>query len=172
MQRLGRHDFRRRTQGGGQTGDKLASLHASQTNIAIQMRQQKPRENVLLGLPHQRITNQASTGFIAPFAEPVLLQAAVGFVRQRALDQTCIQGRLQAVLAESGAVLQPQFFHAGQGGQRLLGQALEQGLDLVAHLIADLVGVSGFMQSLQQGGEQEVNKAVDYPALSEAASAA
>lgn len=97
-----------------------------------------------------------------------MLQAAVGIVRQRALDQTCLQSRLQAALAESGAVLQPQFFHAGQGAQRLLAQALEQGLDLVAHL----VGGSGFLQSLQQGGEQEVNKAVDYPALSEAASAA
>lgn len=35
-----------------------------------------------------------------------------------------------------------EFFHAGQGGARLFGQTFEQGFDLVADLIALLVGGS------------------------------
>lgn len=100
------------------------------------------------------------------------MQAAVGFFRKRALDQTGIHGRLQVVLAQGWAVGQAQFLHAGQSGQWLFDQTLQQSLDLVADLIAHLVGGSRFEQGLQQGREQEFDEGRGLARLSSPSSIA
>ena len=51
-----------------------------------------------------------------------------------------------------------KLFHARQGGERLLGEALEKGSDLVADLIAHLVGGRHLVNGLEQGGEQEFDE--------------
>lgn len=57
-------------------------------------------------------------------------------------------------MAECGAMGKVQLFHEFQGAGGLRSQALQQGLDLVGDLIADLVGRTGLAQGLQQGGEE------------------
>ena len=79
---------------------------------------------------------------------PVLLQPTVRLVGQRALDHAGVERGLEVVLAEGGAVGKAQLFHEFQRAGRLRSQALQQGLDLVGDLIADLVGRVGLTQGL------------------------
>ncbi len=81
----------------------------------------------------------------------ISLQTAVRFVRQGAFDGVRVESWLQIVFPKGRPMGKTQLFHERQSGQRAFCQKLEQRFDLVAHLVAHLVGGRCLLQCREQG---------------------
>ena len=95
---------------------------------------------------------------MAFFGEAVFLEAAVGFFGDGAFDQTCGEGGVQVVGAEGGAVGKLEAGHAVERAEGLFPESAKESCDLVADLIAHLVGFGDFAECCEKGCEQEFDE--------------